>query len=91
MLLDPSNSPYGTSSHLLLKLYGEMHGSNRCLHPHDVRGSLAPDALADVTRDARRGAKIPSSTVPLPSEVVPQWRQQVMFAVMKEPGLFIAL
>ena len=24
-----------------------------------------------------------SSTVPLPSEVVPQWRQQVMFAVMK--------
>ena len=33
---------------------------------------------------------MPSSTVPLPSEVVPQWRHQVMFAVMKEPGLFVA-
>ena len=50
----------------------------------------APQRIEEAIHLLFDGRVLPSSTVPLPSEVVPQWCQQVMFAVMKEPGLFVA-
>ena len=62
--------------------------------PYDVDQTVAALRSSPLPRQVVQGLESilrpSSSTVPLPSEVVPQWCQQVMFAVMKEPGLFVA-
>ena len=55
----------------------------------DMKAMLSCNSSDLVARAAQLTQKT-NSTVPLPSEVVPQWCQQVMFAVIKEPGLFVA-